>query len=57
MAAVERLPVLHHIELIIFHFLWDHWANCGIFEKGVEPAHVYMYARVRKQCCKLHYCL
>ena len=19
----------------IFHFLWDHWANCGIFENGV----------------------
>ena len=20
---------------IIFHFLWDHWADCGIFENGV----------------------
>ena len=20
---------------IIFHFLWDHWAHCGIFENGV----------------------
>ena len=19
----------------IFHFLWDHWAHCGIFENGV----------------------
>ena len=19
---------------IIFHFLWDHWAHCGIFENG-----------------------
>ena len=21
---------------IIFHFLWDHWAECGIFENGVQ---------------------
>ena len=20
---------------IIFHFLWDHWAHCGIFENGI----------------------
>ena len=20
---------------IIFHFLWDHWAHCGIIENGV----------------------
>ena len=20
---------------IIFHFLWDHWAHCGVFENGV----------------------
>ena len=20
---------------IIFHFLWDHWAHCGIFANGV----------------------
>ena len=20
---------------IIFRFLWDHWAHCGIFENGV----------------------
>ena len=20
---------------IIFHFRWDHWAHCGIFENGV----------------------
>ena len=20
---------------IIFHFLWNHWAHCGIFENGV----------------------
>ena len=20
---------------IIFYFLWDHWAHCGIFESGV----------------------
>ena len=33
-AAVERLPVLSH-SADIFHFLWDHWAYCGIFENGV----------------------
>ena len=32
-AAVERLPV-HTIVHIIIHFLWDHWAHCGIFEIG-----------------------
>ena len=21
---------------IIFHFLWDHWAHCGIFENGLQ---------------------
>ena len=31
MAAVERLPVLHHSADYI-SFLWDHWAHCGIFE-------------------------
>ena len=25
---------------IIFHFLWDHWAHCGIFEKWIS-VHVY----------------
>ena len=20
---------------IIFHFLWDHWVHCGIFDNGV----------------------
>ena len=36
MAAVERLvsPYLTIVQ-IIFHFLWDHWAHCGIFENGV----------------------
>ena len=24
---------------IIFHFLWDHWAHCGIFENGVLHMH------------------
>ena len=23
------------IEKIIFHFFWDHWARCGIFENRV----------------------
>ena len=32
MAAVERLLEHHQI---IFHFLWDHLAHCGIFENGV----------------------
>ena len=27
---------------IIFHFLWDHWAHCGIFENEV----LLMYALV-----------
>ena len=36
---------------IIFHFLWDHWAKCGIFEN----AHI--HARGRKQRCRLHECL
>ena len=27
MAAVKHLPV--------HHFLWDHWALCGMFEHGV----------------------
>ena len=31
---VERLPVLHH-SADTLHFLWDHWAHCGIFENGV----------------------
>ena len=35
MVAVERLPVYITIEQIIFHYFWDHWAHCGIFENGV----------------------
>ena len=35
MEAVERLPVHHYSADCIFHFLWDHWAHCGIFENGV----------------------
>ena len=31
MAAVERLTIVQ----IIFHFLWDYCAHCGIFENGV----------------------
>ena len=27
----KHLPALHQA---IFHFLWDQWANCGIFENG-----------------------
>ena len=26
---------LFTIVQIIFHFLWDHWPHCGIFENGV----------------------
>ena len=26
--------VLPALVQIIFHFLWDHWAQCGIFENG-----------------------
>ena len=34
MAAVERLPVQDHSADYI-SFLWDHWAQCGIFENRV----------------------
>ena len=34
MAAVERLPYITIVQ-IIFYFLWDYWAPCGIFENGV----------------------
>ena len=34
MVAVERPPYFTIVQ-IIFHFLWDHWAHCGIFENGV----------------------
>ena len=34
MAAGERLLYIT-IEQIIFHFIWDHWSHCGIFENGV----------------------
>ena len=27
--------VCNFVVLIIFHFLWDHWAHCCIFENGV----------------------
>ena len=25
---------------ILFHFLWDHWAYCGIFENGVRLMYI-----------------
>ena len=25
---------------IIFHFFWDQWAHCGIFENGVLLMHM-----------------
>ena len=36
-AVWRRQNVSPYINLvqIIFHFLWDHWAHCGIFENGV----------------------
>ena len=34
---------------IIFHFLWDHWTHCGIFENGV----LLIYTLEGK----FHYCL
>ena len=52
-AAVERLPVLYHsVDYISFPLgslgpLWYIWKW--------SSAHV--YARGRKQCCKLHFCL
>ena len=33
------------IEQIIFHFLWDHWAHCGMFEKGVLLMHTLQCVR------------
>ena len=33
-AAVKRLPDCTIVQ-IIFHFIWNHWAYCDIFEKGV----------------------
>ena len=38
MPAVKCLPVLHHnaffffFFFFFFHFLWDHWAHCGILK-------------------------
>ena len=32
---VDMLNTCVTIVQIIFHFLWDHWAHCGIFETGV----------------------
>ena len=60
------------IAQIIFHFLWDPWTHCGIFENGAAPCGAFcgigyqtqtkvieltenVYAKGRKQCCKLHY--
>ena len=31
----KKLTLGFTIVQIIFHFLWDHWAHCGIFENGV----------------------
>ena len=33
--AAENVSSYINIVLIIFHFLLDHWAHCGIFENGV----------------------
>ena len=33
--AGENVSLYLTIVQIIFHFLWDHWAHCGIFENGV----------------------
>ena len=34
-AAIKRLPVLHHSADYIFYFLWDHWAHSGYFENRI----------------------
>ena len=34
MGVVERLLYITIVQ-IIFHFLWDHWAHCGLFENEV----------------------
>ena len=54
MYTLEGISSVAHFTIvqIMFHFLWDHWAHCGIFENG-SSAHV--YARGHKQCCTLHH--
>ena len=34
MNKIDMSPYFTIVQ-IIFHFLWDHWAHCGIFENGV----------------------
>ena len=31
----SMIPMDFTIVQIIFHFLWNHWAHCGVFENGV----------------------
>ena len=33
--GLSELAFYGDLVQIIFHFLWDHWAHCGIFENGV----------------------
>ena len=37
MYTLEGISSVAHFTIvqIMFHFLWDHWAHCGIFENGV----------------------
>ena len=32
---IQNVSPYFIIVQIIFHFLWDHWAHCGIFENRV----------------------
>ena len=47
-----RTSTFFTIVQIIFHFLWDHWAQCGIFENGI----LLMYT-LEGESVKLHKCL
>ena len=53
MAAVERLPVPHYSANYIFISL----GIIGPIVLYLKWSSVHVYARGRKQCCKLHYCL
>ena len=34
-AGVKAVYQYFDILQLVFHFLWDHWAHCGIFENGI----------------------
>ena len=52
-AAVKRLPVLHHSADYIF----NSFGITGPIVVSFKWSSAHVYAKERKQCCKLHYCL